>query len=384
MTHEVTAADLDLLTPGSVWVRPNGVASYFLFLTNDSIPEKHQERFPQMAVFADKDDNILSLPLEEFLSNRKFRHVEGDLEERLLNLLPIEDDSDDQRDLDDGDDNDGDDGDDDAADGDDDKFDIDGADDEQPGTAIVAGLTRASKQPFISFHSSVTDAVLPQLIDATVLADAVIGYVQSPMLSSQRVQHTLTIAAVDGIHAEDLYNSFSPQRVAHNQVFNFTVQSAEGPLNIEWDEFAGVYTAVSDERGPFWTVVFYTKLNAAAIESEDDDAPDFVVSKNAAGVNQVRVASTDVETFVIDNVAPERKVFQVQVDTPASPEALAALVNQFQTTALPVLQGQPVDAPAAIAHGTLADDPAPAASEVQAAPAAAVEAPAAKPGFMIG
>lgn len=365
-TNEPTAAIMEMLTPGSIWKRKNGVVSRFLFLTNDSVPAEHQDRFPQMAVYADDDGNVLSLPLEDFLGNRKFHHVDGDLEQRLLNLLDDEDqDEDGQRELDDGDDN----------DGDDDAFDIDGDDDNDgvPDTADIA--VAVVKTPFIAFTTE--NPTLPAMIDPLVLARAVIGYNQAPQLSNGRVSHTLLFETNAGFTAEDLHRSFSPSRVELNQVFSFTVNGPEGQIDIDWDEFAGVYTGCSAENGPFWSLVFYTKLNPAALEDTDADAaPDFVVQQDGNGKNVISVAQNDNDTFVIDETAPaDRAVFQLDTgDKPASPEQIQALVQQFQTAEIDpvgkVIQASPAPVAAPAATGTLADDPAPA-----------VQKPS---GFMIG
>ncbi len=361
--NEPTAAQMEMLTPGSIWKRKNGAVSRFLFLTNDSIPAEHQDRFPQMAVFADDEDNVLSLPLEDFLANRKFHNVDGDLETRLINLLDDDEDGgDDQNDLDDGDNNDG-----------DDSFDIDADEREQLAEVSTAVLgANATGLPFIKFTTE--NPLLPAMIDADTLARAVIGYVQTPVLSERRVAHTLTFAATDDVTAHALQNSFSPSRVEQNQVYGFEVEGPEGRLEIDWDEFIGVYPAVSAERGAFFNLVFYTKLNIAALEDTDaESAPDFVVQQDANGKNTISVAQADTDTFVIDNTT-DRAVFALDTgDKPASAEQLAQLKAQFESAPIPAAQTQSgagqalqsVQAPVQQQAPTtsLADDPAPTAKD---------------------
>ena len=85
--QEISVADLDFLTEGSVFTRDDGRESRFLFLTNQSLSQKLKTQFPPQVVYADENGNVLSCSIERFLNKRKFVSVDPELEARLVNLL---------------------------------------------------------------------------------------------------------------------------------------------------------------------------------------------------------------------------------------------------------------------------------------------------------
>jgi hypothetical protein len=95
---------LELLTPGSVWVKEDGKQAKVLFVTNTTLPVRHQEKHPIQIIYANDEADIYSRTLDSFFKIYKFYNIDPELEERLENLITFSEDSVDEDDSDDEDD----------------------------------------------------------------------------------------------------------------------------------------------------------------------------------------------------------------------------------------------------------------------------------------
>lgn len=229
-------ADLDFLTPRSVFTRADGRESRFLFLTNTALPKKVQAEYPPQVVYADENNNILSCDIERFLNKRQFHMVDPELEARLVNLLAISSSgNEDALDLD----------------GDDDALTIEDTDELPPieageaaanavGDDFLSGET-GEAVPLVKFVPSSDHSAA---IDADYLAQAVSSYQQSPGTAPRSVQHALFIRAEAGITRESLISAFSPASIGARSIFTFEVEIEGETVHVNWHEFLGVYPCV--------------------------------------------------------------------------------------------------------------------------------------------
>jgi hypothetical protein len=96
MKHTDVNEALDLMTPGSVWKRPDGRESIVLMVTNTSLPEHVQAKNPMQVVYWDSEHNLLSTTVSAFISKRNFYSVVPNVERLVNNLLASDVSSDDE------------------------------------------------------------------------------------------------------------------------------------------------------------------------------------------------------------------------------------------------------------------------------------------------
>ncbi len=266
MTQE-NIMDLDLLTPGSVWIRENGKEARFLFIANDGLPAKQQEMYPRVAVYADEQNHIFSVPVDHFIGKRSFYNVSPSLEIRLENLLAYS--GDEEFNLND----------------DEDELFIS---DNEPEETVDSESNEASESTGFEVHAasaphgevspvevtpikidasklvnpfpvtySSGSTGLPEIISSQRLTELTESYQQQPLLSEGKILHTLYIRAASDVNQERLYASFSPTHIDKNAVFTFSVNTAEGRLDIDWDALVGIYPYVFREES-MYQVMFTT------------------------------------------------------------------------------------------------------------------------------
>lgn len=304
-------ADLELLTPGSVWIRGDGKEARFLFMTNQNLSAKALAKFPSQVVYADEKDNILSVGLERFLEVRTFHHVDPGLESRLGNLLAYSGEaSDDDFSLDE---------DDvltiDQGDGAQEVLDAsevdvfgDGVEDEDEGDGLD-----------IEFYTSNPEAA-PE-ISLVALQGAVECYQQTPALDKNLLQHTLFIHAREGIDRETLYKAFTPHS-ANGSTLLFKVKTANGMETVDWDNFLGIYPySIS---GDLMFQVIFTSLHTFHVDRAEVIGEDVVLEASQGAV----VAE------VTPTPAPVAEV--AVVPAPVVPAPAAVEVAATVETGLPV------------------------------------------------
>lgn len=251
-------ADLEMMTPGSVWTRDNGKQRRFLFVANESLPTSYHKEYPPVVIYADENDNIMAVSIEAFLAKCKFFNVDPELETRLQNLLQLP--KEETFDL--------------GGDSDDDGDDLLVADGDAPDEMKQSLFAEDGESQFatglqdedlgtgnmIDFYSEAMG--LPVIITAQALSAAVEGYVQAPLVSEKKIQHTLLFRPTFGITTESLTASFTPANIEANVVYAFRVNSKDGTLDIDWDTFLGVYPMVRGSQ-TFYQVIFTTDAQIA-------------------------------------------------------------------------------------------------------------------------
>ncbi len=296
--------DLDSLTPGSVWTRRNGKESRYLFTTNTALPASMAETHPQLAIYADENDNFFSVPVADFISKRTFFNVDPGLEARLGNLLAFSaQDSEEGFDLLDelaltvGDE--------------DDDLTIDK--DEEP-VADQAGLPGYTQEQLnavnafpIEFFSNSVGSGLPEVLSPQKLCEMAECYQQEPLVSEGKMLHRLFFRAGRGITHDTLYACFSPKHVELNAVYTFKVHTPEGLLDVDWDAMLGIYPYVFQNVSMLQvmfttgTELTYTQL---AEEAEEAEEPEVVFSVQAEA-GQVVIAAQPLAVSVSDELVIE-------------------------------------------------------------------------------
>src|SRR5882672_1184406 len=235
MQQEINISDFDMLTPGSVWVRENGKEARFLFLTNTNLPPHVSVKHPRMAVYADENDNIFSTPVADFVGKRKFFNIDPSLEARLEDLLALNDSSIDT----------------DFSLNDDELIIAEEPDMETTYEKLLDaevahiedGLNEESVREYpVEFFAG--DTGLPEIISPQRLAELTESYQQQPLISENKLLHTLFIRAEKDITHANLYASFSPTRVEQNAVYTFKVRTPDGMLEVDGDAMVGIYAYV--------------------------------------------------------------------------------------------------------------------------------------------
>lgn len=297
MKEIINIADLELLTPGSVWTRPDGRSVRYLFTVNKDLPDTvRKQGVPELVVYADESDNYFAVPVEVFLGKRKFFNVDPGLETRLGNLLAFGD-----------------------AAGSDDVFNLEGDD------LVITDDSEDSSEDAIDLMEEVdvededNDAVVNSLpdspasivtyvqstegsvgVDITVLHANTLSYQQFPQLESNSILHTLVIAKGEGINKASLMRAFSVDN--DNPILSkFNVNTPDGVIEVDWDAFVGIYPCVYD-GATMYQAMFRTNADFTLNLSDD------------AGSDDVEIV-TDVDASDVVEVAP---VEQAPAETPAA------------------------------------------------------------------
>jgi hypothetical protein len=292
----INAADLDFLTPGSIFRREDGRESRFLMLTNTALPTKLQSKFPPQVVYADEVGNVFSCDIDRFLNVREFHIVDAELENRLNNLLALspEGSGTDEDSLD--------------LDGDDDALEVSDDDEDggleqsltgMTGTDTSSGTEETGEGEFltseevpISFIPNSTE--LPVVLTAEQLRSAVTSYQQTPSTHDNSVQHALFIRADGNITAKSLIASFSPASEGTTTTYEFEVDLGDGPVTINWDKFIGVYPCVFYGSSMFQVIFSESVSVAVAVVDEvlPASAPAAAAPVTAASAAEVAIAVT--------------------------------------------------------------------------------------------
>lgn len=287
--------DLEYLTSGSNWLRDNGKVSRFLFLTNAHLPQKMQDIHPQMVVYADENDNVMSVPVMDFLARRKFHNIDPALEQRLDNLLAY-DGADSSEDdtfslLSDGEDG------------------IEIEDDESIDDTVVADVDQTEEQRaeitanamannmFPVFYEA-QNPEKPALIDLAFLATVTESYLQQPIHGTDRLCHTLFVREVENIvDSEKLSRCFDPSNAEDNAILSFTVDLGATNVAITGDTFVGAFPYVFQNQRMIQIMVTtgnvvhdITQPVADAVAESDVDFQ--IVAENIDGLPIVATSDT--------------------------------------------------------------------------------------------
>jgi len=292
-------ADLDSLTAGSVWTRRNGKESRYLFTTNSTLPASMANSHPQMAIYADENDNFFSVPVEDFVGKRTFFNVDPGLEARLGNLLAFS-----AQDSDGGFDLLGDTSEDSLTFDEDDDLTV-GLDDNE--TVRVGSEASVLSNPYsslgkesanafpIEFSSNSVGSGLPEILTPQKLCEMAECYQQEPLISEGKMLHRLFFRAGRGITRDTLYACFSPKHVELNAVYTFQVHTPEGLLEVDWDAMLGIYPYVFQNVSMF-QVMFTTGTELAYTQvAEPAEEPEVMFTAQAEEGKVVISAAPAVE-----------------------------------------------------------------------------------------
>jgi hypothetical protein len=326
---------MEMMTAGSIWINKKGKQSRFLFATNRNLPEHIQEVYPPMAVYADENNNILSVPIVDFLSKRKFHHVEPELEQRLDTLLTEvqEDDVASQFSLDE-DDSDTlliSDDDDEPAVGGTDESNVEGTEDIESVFGNVEDADEALPGLRVTYSAEGTG--LPEVIETSLLSRHTEGYSQEPMIQEQKLKHTLFVRAGFGITQDTLRRSFSPSQAEINAVYTFKVMTDEGVVDVDWDTFVGVYPMTRGNQ-TLYQLIFTTFMQTHY------ELPDAI--EDVQIIESEAVVTEQVVALATPTVAPQTIVAAQQTAPVAPAVAVAPAVQVAPTVAVaPAVQVAP-------------------------------------------
>lgn len=334
--------DMEFLTPGSVWRNSKQKQSRFLFATNMHLPDRLQEDYPPMAVYADADNNILSVPLEDFLAKREFFIVDGELETRLNNLLNT-DESDEEFHLD------GDDGDTLLIEDGDDSELISGdvVDDSNPlfGLSMDEEIVPSGSEAAYQVTYSAEGTGLPEVISPRALSTATEGYSQEPMIQEQKIKHTLFVRAGEGINQDTLRRSFSPDQAEINAIYTFRVMTDEGTVDVDWDTFVGVYPMIRGTK-TLYQLIFTTympmhyEVPAAPVPEVAAPAPT-QATEVVVALGTASVTSSTVVAALNPVPAPVAPTPTVQVAAAPTPVAQAQIPATIAVVPAPAVTVAP-------------------------------------------
>lgn len=336
---------MDLLTPGSVWVRPKGKLAgrqvRFLMLTNNSF--KDERLFatnPPQVIYVDDEDKAYNRSIESFFKTYQFHSVDPGLEFRLAHLLsgsaPAVEEDDDE--------------DDEMEDDLDEKVDEEDGDDSSFAEQVLSGLSESVRAQFIVTGNS------DPAVSLHYLADALVGYEQRPQLSHMFREHILTFRASPVINEKSLTDTFFPVEEGQSGIDGFSINDGQ---SVNWNTWCGVYPKVVGGEQFFSVVVGTDDLKLGP----QQEAPATEEEERVHGVELIPE---------IPETADDRQVMHVETPDGLSEEDRAALVQAVSTADLPIVaEAEDVAVPADEAPETPAETaPAPAGESPQAEAAA--------------
>ena len=314
MSHEISQ-----LTPASVWVRKDGSLNTVLFISNETLSELAQLKFPPQVIYADGDSNIFTRSVGDFLKDRQFYNVNGELESRLDALFQLDEDSLDEEDLL-------------LADEDEDELQVedpkglttDEEEDEEPpewDESELVGLDTVSSPstPYVP-PVTYTTGVDQDLFDLDTLSLLTESYVQDPVISDSTLYHRLFIQAAAGLTKDILHSLFT---VTKGITLVPTVTASayfDAPMEIDWTKFLGIYVQVHET-----TTYFIVVLGTPLVTEEVDDSVISPPTSSAALHAALVLDPTRYVTSASPDLLAEENISTLPMQASAS--AYAALVK---------------------------------------------------------
>lgn len=295
----------DFLTPGSEWARKDDQTRvWFLMLTNQTIPAKHQKDHPAQVIYADAEGNIFNRGLNNFFLTFQFVSVDGTLEAKLDNLFGFSE----------------------AA--------VEAADDSVLEVNDVADLEVASVP---ALHNSVmsefsfgaqdnqvplviykpTSSEVAPYISPEILSRATIGYSlelakydssSEKQSSVQEMLHRITFELSEDLTLLDIQRAFDSGAQGYSLVNPFVISTNE---ELDWIMCYGVYPKLSRD-GQYATLIISSEENFDVSVDKDDaqvaatnaiasvmENPVIAVSEDATSETEV-VAEVSVENVGVE------------------------------------------------------------------------------------
>lgn len=315
----------DLLTKGSVWTRNEGKTAgdqvKVLWITNTSLSEKAQVKFPPQVVYANEDGNIYNRTVESFASQYSFYNVDPDLESKLDALLVFNEDDYEMEESDD-----------EGSETEDDSEEsvveadtkaktlaemLASEDEEQTTEELIASaLEQHDDHGEENIMMTSVGFVVSQgedcAIDPDVLTNALVAYSQEPNRELTRVIHKLLFRLSDKVTIQTLEQSFISEKEGQAVVDAFAVTGPFYQEVVAWTNLVGVFPEVAQGTAFASVVLMVTE------EDESDEE-----------VNKVQ---DDPESQQVEAESSSDAVQDVEFqETPSQPEAPEAAKVQGVT-----------------------------------------------------
>lgn len=308
---------LDLLTPGSVWIKLHGklANSYIkvLFVTNQDLKPLLHAKYPPQVIYANESGKILSRDIDSFIEQFQFYNVDPELEQRLVNLL---NDSviDQEEQLDTNIPNYG---------ISTDKSFVDQYLDD----LSVNKTNNTTKEEISASFIFISDDSLPA-ISNDILTECFVGFAQEPTQMYDKIQIKLTFAlnTEKGLTLDSLYKVFCPQE-DNNTVDAFVIKTPYETIMPTWNLFVSVNPSYTT-NGLFGIVILTNDSEDKPIEVETQEIPQSseisvtensvtVISVNEHGIlTPVLVQTTDDISDQIQVVQEEQAIQNQSLDSP--------------------------------------------------------------------
>ena len=253
------------LTTASVWMRKDGTLNTVLFISNETLSEKAQAKFPPQVVYTDSEANIFTRSVEDFVRDREFYNINGELESRLEGLFLLDESTMQDVDL--------------MLDDEEDELQVEdkelpAEDKEAPEwqDEELAGLETVTESlsgytPPVTYKTA-EGVVSP--FDLTVLSSLTESYLQEPSIADNTIYHKLFIQASAGLTKDVLHSLFTVSNgVQLIPVVSSPAYSPE-PIEVDWDIFSGVYFQVHGET-TYFVVILGTELVSETADSKQED-----------------------------------------------------------------------------------------------------------------
>ena len=246
------------LAPASVWVRKDGSLNTVLFISNETLTEKVQAKFPPQVVYVDDSANIFTRSVEDFLTDRIFYNLNGELESRLEALFQLDEDSLGEADL---------------LLEDDDVLQVEdsGESAETPEwqEEVLAGLdTEETPVAYVLPVSYSTSNTADVPFSLERLSELTASYTQEPSVADKTIYHKLYIQATAGL-TKDILHSLFTVNGGFTLIPTVTAPAySNTSLEIDWDTFLGIYVQVYEDV-TYFIVVLGTPLVAETVASSE-------------------------------------------------------------------------------------------------------------------
>ncbi len=223
---------LDLLTPGSVWIRPGkDRPAIVLTVANSHLDDDRQEKYPVTITYLDYQDQVCAVTAQAFVNGREFDHVHPAIESLMMRVLLSPDEDEDVEDQEE------------EEEESEDKEVEDLADSEDLTiqSSIEAEFTATGEGKFA--------------ISSDELEECLLQFEQEPDLEDQLLRSTLvfSLTSHDHVNTETLGEVFSNPDASYE---SFTIQG----IQVAWTTFLGVYPLVEADGEISAKLIFTSPL----------------------------------------------------------------------------------------------------------------------------
>jgi len=289
----------ELLTPASVWIKEDGKQAKVLFVTNTTLPERHQQKHPVQVVYLNEEANIYSRTLDSFFKIYQFFNIDPELEERLVNLVTFSEDDYDNEDEDQENLQKEESTEDDESDG---PLLLPLGSVEETAAQITAAALKITEEDTTKLTKPLADYLAEEISDETqypyedevddpdedvpavtfimsqgseaavplkTLQDNLVSYVQEPNKQLNLTHHKLTFLLGGGLNIPALKDSFIPDDI-RSIVDAFLIKNDYHEELVAWTDYIGTFPEIVYGRA-FASVIVATE-NSPLISEEEAQA----------------------------------------------------------------------------------------------------------------